>query len=201
MRKYTLFGYHNELQDFAVDFLKMKGHVIESIDSTDPRKYMSKNLLMMGDFNSELLVEILPKVRVVVYVGNSEEVKEILRNFAEEKDAGAIIKSNTIIGDVEVYKGDKKLIEIYSSLINSELELVNKFLVGDSGPKISRMARYLTQFLNNRNSSLFDHENISELRPLYNAFRSYRDKADDDSLKMTKEEFLTIFKKYNPNGN
>ena len=201
MRKYTLFGYHNEIQDFAVDFLKMKGHVIETIDSSDAKKYMSKNLLIMGDIDIELLSAVLPKVRVIVYVGSDEEVKVILRSFAEEKDIKLIVSNNTISGEIEVYKDEKKIIEIYSSFIFSELELITKYLIGDTGPKVSRLARYLSQFFMNRSQATFDHPIVRQLADMHEAFKNYRDHADDNELIMTKEDFLNIYNKHDPNGN
>ena len=197
MRKYTVIGSDSELKSYAVEFLKMGGYECVNTDETVAKKFLSKTVLLIGNVDLDFLRDICSWVRVLVYVGNDEEVKDIIRGIVEEKDIPVRIKDNGISGGVEVYYNDNKTFEIYSSIIYSEFEMVNKYLL-KFGPKISLLVRYISQYMLSRNTASFDYSELSDLKPLHIAFQNYSKEKIADNIRFEQEELINLFNTYRP---
>lgn len=199
MRKYTKFGTFERINDVAVEMMKMSGYSVTDISHEEikPNHFQMKTVIAMGNIDIDLFKEILPKVRVLVYVGNDEEIKAAILEYVTEKDIPKRIDNNGISGTVEAWYDATKTFEVYSSLIFSDLELICKY-ISDNGPKISALVRYISQIELQRNATVFDHSNIRDLEPMVYTFFDYHENCVDNDQVYDKEELLKIYDKFNP---
>lgn len=199
MRKYTKFGTFDRIHEVAAELMKMEGYSVKDIEHEEIKAshYQMKTVIAMGNIDIAFLKEILPKVRVLVYVGNDEEVKDAILEYVTEKDIPKRIDNTGISGSVEAWYNETNTYEIYSSIVFSDLELSCKYISGN-GPKISSLCRYISQVEFGRNSTVFDHSNIRDLEPMVENFYFYHETCIEQGQKYDKERLLEIYKNYNP---
>lgn len=193
MRKYTQLGEMNKLQKIAIGFMKTNGFEVSEIDELVSNKFMMKTIIAMGDLDIQLLREILPKVRTFVYVGNNEEVKSVIAEYVAEKDIPLAMNKESIAASIDVWYNDVKTIEVYSSSIYSELELVNKFICV-FGPKIQALSRLISQVELNRDTAPFDHLDLRQIEMLHEKFMEYFELKE----MMDSDELIEIYNMFKP---
>lgn len=191
-------GVFENIHNFTVEILKMQGkNEISEIEETDARKYLSKTVLAMGNIDVDFLKEIITRVRAIIYIGNDEEVKNVIRDYTKEKDIRQTVHNETMSTVIEAWYNPQKTFEIYSSVIYSEMELANKYMM-NTGPKFSLLAKYISQIELVRNTALFDHDNYDDLKPLYTKFCDYHGTKMINEESYVYEELLEIFEENKP---
>ena len=199
MRKYTVIGEKNRIQKLAFEFLKMESENTEEILEENPKKFLNKHVLLLGSVNLPFLKEILQKVRTLVYIGNDERIKETILEYVAEKDIPIKIDQQEMFsGTINVFYNNIKTIEIYSSFIYTELELICKYILQLSGTKVMLLAKYISQYFTNRTSEIFDHKKIDELEALYSNTMDYIDHMEENKEVLVKEELIEIYQTYKP---
>lgn len=199
MRKYTVIGEKNRIQKLAFEFLKMESENTEEILEENPKKFLNKHVLLLGSVNLPFLKEILQKVRTLVYIGNDERIKETILEYVAEKDIPMKIDQQEMFsGTINVFYNNIKTIEIYSSFIYTELELICKYILQLSGTKVMLLAKYISQYFTNRTSEIFDHKRIDELEALYSNTMDYIDHMEENKEVLVKEDLLEIYQTYKP---
>lgn len=199
MRKYTVIGEKNRIQKLAFEFLKMESENTEEILEENPKKFLNKHVLLLGSVNLPFLKEILQKVRTLVYIGNDERIKETILEYVAEKDIPIKIDQQEMFsGTINVFYNNIKTIEIYSSFIYTELELICKYILQLSGTKVMLLAKYISQYFTNRTSEIFDHKRIDELEALYSNTMDYIDHMEENKEVLVKEDLLEIYQTYKP---
>ena len=199
MRKYTVIGEKNRIQKLAFEFLKMESENTEEILEENPKKFLNKHVLLLGSVNIPFLKEILQKVRTLVYIGNDERIKETILEYVAEKDIPIKIDQQEMFsGTINVFYNNIKTIEIYSSFIYTELELICKYILQLSGTKVMLLAKYISQYFTNRTSEIFDHKKIDELEALYSNTMDYIDHMEENKEVLVKEELIEIYQTYKP---
>lgn len=199
MRKYTVIGEKNRIQKLAFEFLKMESENTEEILEENPKKFLNKHVLLLGSVNLPFLKEILQKVRTLVYIGNDERIKETILEYVAEKDIPIKIDQQEMFsGTINVFYNNIKTIEIYSSFIYTELELICKYILQLSGTKVMLLAKYISQYFTNRTSEIFDHKRIDELEALYSNTMDYIDHMEENKEVLVKEDLIEIYQTYKP---
>lgn len=199
MRKYTVIGEKNRIQKLAFEFLKMESENTEEILEENSKKFLNKHVLLLGSVNILFLKEILQKVRTLVYIGNDEKIKETILEYVSEKDIPIKIDQQEMFsGTINVFYNNIKTIEIYSSFIYTELELICKYILQLSGTKVMLLAKYISQYFTNRTSEIFDHKRIDELEALYSNTMDYIDHMEENKEVLVKEDLLEIYQTYKP---
>lgn len=199
MRKYTVIGEKNRIQKLAFEFLKMESENTEEILEENSKKFLNKHVLLLGSVNLPFLKEILQKVRTFVYIGNDERIKETILEYVAEKDIPIKIDQQEMFsGTINVFYNNIKTIEIYSSFIYTELELICKYILQLSGTKVMLLAKYISQYFTNRTSEIFDHKRIDELEALYSNTMDYIDHMEENKEVLVKEDLLEIYQTYKP---
>lgn len=199
MRKYTVIGEKNRIQKLAFEFLKMESENTEEILEENSKKFLNKHVLLLGSVNLPFLKEILQKVRTLVYIGNDERIKETILEYVAEKDIPIKIDQQEMFsGTINVFYNNIKTIEIYSSFIYTELELICKYILQLSGTKVMLLAKYISQYFTNRTSEIFDHKRIDELEALYSNTMDYIDHMEENKEVLVKEDLLEIYQTYKP---
>lgn len=199
MRKYTVIGEKNRIQKLAFEFLKMESENTEEILEENSKKFLNKHVLLLGSVNLPFLKEILQKVRTLVYIGNDEKIKETILEYVAEKDIPMKIDQQEMFsGTINVFYNNIKTIEIYSSFIYTELELICKYILQLSGTKVMLLAKYISQYFTNRTSEIFDHKRIDELEALYSNTMDYIDHMEENKEVLVKEDLLEIYQTYKP---
>ena len=199
MRKYTVIGEKNRIQKLAFEFLKMESENTEEILEENPKKFLNKHVLLLGSVNIPFLKEILQKVRTLVYIGNDERIKETILEYVAEKDIPIKIDQQEMFsGTINVFYNNIKTIEIYSSFIYTELELICKYILQLSGTKVMLLAKYISQYFTNRTSEIFDHKKIDELEALYSNTMDYIDHMEENKEVLVKEDLIEIYQTYKP---
>ena len=199
MRKYTVIGEKNRIQKLAFEFLKMESENTEEILEENPKKFLNKHVLLLGSVNIPFLKEILQKVKTLVYIGNDERIKETILEYVAEKDIPMKIDQQEMFsGTINVFYNNIKTIEIYSSFIYTELELICKYILQLSGTKVMLLAKYISQYFTNRTSEIFDHKRIDELEALYSNTMDYIDHMEENKEVLVKEDLLEIYQTYKP---
>mgnify|MGYP003617871787 FL=1 len=199
MRKYTVIGEKNRIQKLAFEFLKMESENTEEILEENPKKFLNKHVLLLGSVNIPFLKEILQKVRTLVYIGNDERIKETILEYVAEKDILMKIDQQEMFsGTINVFYNNIKTIEIYSSFIYTELELICKYILQLSGTKVMLLAKYISQYFTNRTSEIFDHKKIDELEALYSNTMDYIDHMEENKEVLVKEDLIEIYQTYKP---
>lgn len=199
MRKYTVIGEKNRIQKLAFEFLKMESENTEEILEENSKKFLNKHVLLLGSVNLPFLKEILQKVRTLVYIGNDERIKETILEYVAEKDIPIKIDQQEMFsGTINVFYNNIKTIEIYSSFIYTELELICKYILQLSGTKVMLLAKYISQYFTNRTSEIFDHKRIDELEALYSNTMDYIDHMEKNKEVLVKEDLLEIYQTYKP---
>lgn len=199
MRKYTVIGEKNRIQKLAFEFLKMESENTEEILEENSKKFLNKHVLLLGSVNLPFLKEILQKVRTLVYIGNDERIKETILEYVSEKDIPIKIDQQEMFsGTINVFYNNIKTIEIYSSFIYTELELICKYILQLSGTKVMLLAKYISQYFTNRTSEIFDHKRIDELEALYSNTMDYIDHMEKNKEVLVKEDLLEIYQTYKP---
>ena len=199
MRKYTVIGEKNRIQKLAFEFLKMESENTEEILEENPKKFLNKHVLLLGSVNLPFLKEILQKVRTLVYIGNDERIKETILEYVAEKDIPIKIDQQEMFsGTINVFYNNIKTIEIYSSFIYTELELICKYILQLSGTKVMLLAKYISQYFTNRTSEIFDHKKIDELEALYSNTMDYIDHMEENKEVLVKEDLIEIYQTYKP---
>lgn len=199
MRKYTVIGEKNRIQKLAFEFLKMESENTEEILEENSKKFLNKHVLLLGSVNLPFLKEILQKVRTLVYIGNDERIKETILEYVSEKDIPIKIDQQEMFsGTINVFYNNIKTIEIYSSFIYTELELICKYILQLSGTKVMLLAKYISQYFTNRTSEIFDHKRIDELEALYSNTMDYIDHMEENKEVLVKEDLLEIYQTYKP---
>ena len=197
MRKYTVIGEKNRIQKLAFEFLKMESENTEEILEENSKKFLNKHVLLLGSVNLPFLKEILQKVRTLVYIGNDERIKETILEYVSEKDIPIKIDQQEMFsGTINVFYNNIKTIEIYSSFIYTELELICKYILQLSGTKVMLLAKYISQYFTNRTSEIFDHKRIDELEALYSNTMDYIDHMEENKEVLVKEDLLEIYQTY-----
>lgn len=199
MRKYTVIGEKNRIQKLAFEFLKMESENTEEILEENSKKFLNKHVLLLGSVNLPFLKEILQKVRTLVYIGNDERIKETILEYVAEKDIPMKIDQQEMFsGTINVFYNNIKTIEIYSSFIYTELELICKYILQLSGTKVMLLAKYISQYFTNRTSEIFDHKRIDELEALYSNTMDYIDHMEENKEVLVKEDLIEIYQTYKP---
>ena len=199
MRKYTVIGEKNRIQKLAFEFLKMESENTEEILEENPKKFLNKHVLLLGSVNIPFLKEILQKVKTLVYIGNDERIKETILEYVAEKDIPMKIDQQEMFsGTINVFYNNIKTIEIYSSFIYTELELICKYILQLSGTKVMLLAKYISQYFTNRTSEIFDHKRIDELEALYSNTMDYIDHMEENKEVLVKEDLIEIYQTYKP---
>ena len=199
MRKYTVIGEKNRIQKLAFEFLKMESENTEEILEENSKKFLNKHVLLLGSVNIPFLKEILQKVKTLVYIGNDERIKETILEYVAEKDIPMKIDQQEMFsGTINVFYNNIKTIEIYSSFIYTELELICKYILQLSGTKVMLLAKYISQYFTNRTSEIFDHKRIDELEALYSNTMDYIDHMEENKEVLVKEDLLEIYQTYKP---
>ena len=199
MRKYTVIGEKNRIQKLAFEFLKMESENTEEILEENSKKFLNKHVLLLGSVNIPFLKEILQKVRTLVYIGNDERIKETILEYVAEKDIPMKIDQQEMFsGTINVFYNNIKTIEIYSSFIYTELELICKYILQLSGTKVMLLAKYISQYFTNRTSEIFDHKRIDELEALYSNTMDYIDHMEENKEVLVKEDLIEIYQTYKP---
>lgn len=199
MRKYTVIGEKNRIQKLAFEFLKMESENTEEILEENSKKFLNKHVLLLGSVNLPFLKEILQKVRTLVYIGNDERIKETILEYVSEKDIPIKIDQQEMFsGTINVFYNNIKTIEIYSSFIYTELELICKYILQLSGTKVMLLAKYISQYFTNRTSEIFDHKRIDELEALYSNTMDYIDHMEENKEVLVKEDLIEIYQTYKP---
>lgn len=199
MRKYTVIGEKNRIQKLAFEFLKMESENTEEILEENSKKFLNKHVLLLGSVNIPFLKEILQKVRTLVYIGNDEKIKETILEYVAEKDIPMKIDQQEMFsGTINVFYNNIKTIEIYSSFIYTELELICKYILQLSGTKVMLLAKYISQYFTNRTSEIFDHKRIDELEALYSNTMDYIDHMEENKEVLVKEDLIEIYQTYKP---
>ena len=199
MRKYTVIGEKNRIQKLAFEFLKMESEITEEILEENSKKFLNKHVLLLGSVNLPFLKEILQKVRTLVYIGNDERIKETILEYVAEKDIPIKIDQQEMFsGTINVFYNNIKTIEIYSSFIYTELELICKYILQLSGTKVMLLAKYISQYFTNRTSEIFDHKRIDELEALYSNTMDYIDHMEENKEVLVKEDLIEIYQTYKP---
>lgn len=199
MRKYTVIGEKNRIQKLAFEFLKMESENTEEILEENSKKFLNKHVLLLGSVNIPFLKEILQKVKTLVYIGNDEKIKETILEYVAEKDIPMKIDQQEMFsGTINVFYNNIKTIEIYSSFIYTELELICKYILQLSGTKVMLLAKYISQYFTNRTSEIFDHKRIDELEALYSNTMDYIDHMEENKEVLVKEDLLEIYQTYKP---
>lgn len=199
MRKYTVIGEKNRIQKLAFEFLKMESENTEEILEENSKKFLNKHVLLLGSVNLPFLKEILQKVRTLVYIGNDERIKETILEYVAEKDIPIKIDQQEMFsGTINVFYNNIKTIEIYSSFIYTELELICKYILQLSGTKVMLLAKYISQYFTNRTSEIFDHKRIDELEALYSNTMDYIDHMEENKEVLVKEDLIEIYQTYKP---
>lgn len=199
MRKYTVIGEKNRIQKLAFEFLKMESENTEEILEENSKKFLNKHVLLLGSVNIPFLKEILQKVKTLVYIGNDEKIKETILEYVAEKDIPIKIDQQEMFsGTINVFYNNIKTIEIYSSFIYTELELICKYILQLSGTKVMLLAKYISQYFTNRTSEIFDHKRIDELEALYSNTMDYIDHMEENKEVLVKEDLLEIYQTYKP---
>lgn len=199
MRKYTVIGEKNRIQKLAFEFLKMESENTEEILEENSKKFLNKHVLLLGSVNLPFLKEILQKVRTLVYIGNDERIKETILEYVSEKDIPMKIDQQEMFsGTINVFYNNIKTIEIYSSFIYTELELICKYILQLSGTKVMLLAKYISQYFTNRTSEIFDHKRIDELEALYSNTMDYIDHMEENKEVLVKEDLIEIYQTYKP---
>ena len=199
MRKYTVIGEKNRIQKLAFEFLKMESENTEEILEENSKKFLNKHVLLLGSVNLPFLKEILQKVRTLVYIGNDEKIKETILEYVAEKDIPIKIDQQEMFsGTINVFYNNIKTIEIYSSFIYTELELICKYILQLSGTKVMLLAKYISQYFTNRTSEIFDHKRIDELEALYSNTMDYIDHMEENKEVLVKEDLIEIYQTYKP---
>lgn len=199
MRKFTRVGVYERIHEFTAQLLQMEEKNKVEVVDPDPKKFLSKTILVMGNVDVDFFKEIIARVRSVIYIGNDQEIIDVIVNYTLEKDIPLVVSNSTLSQDIRAWYNAHKTLEIYSSSIFSEMELANKYLV-NTGPNFSLLVKYISQMELMRNTAVFDHDNFEELKPLYAQFNEYHDaktNADPPEL-YNQEELLEIFNKYRP---
>ena len=199
MRKYTVIGEKNRIQKLAYEFLKMESENTEEILEENSKKFLNKHVLLLGSVNLPFLKEILQKVRTLVYIGNDERIKETILEYVAEKDIPIKIDQQEMFsGTINVFYNNIKTIEIYSSFIYTELELICKYILQLSGTKVMLLAKYISQYFTNRTSEIFDHKRIDELEALYSNTMDYIDHMEENKEVLVKKDLIEIYQTYKP---
>ena len=199
MRKYTVIGEKNRIQKLAFEFLKMESENTEEILEENSKKFLNKHVLLLGSVNLPFLKEILQKVKTLVYIGNDERIKETILEYVAEKDIPIKIDQQEMFsGTINVFYNNIKTIEIYSSFIYTELELICKYILQLSGTKVMLLAKYISQYFTNRTSEIFDHKRIDELEALYSNTMDYIDHMEENKEVLVKEDLIEIYQTYKP---
>ena len=199
MRKYTVIGEKNRIQKLAFEFLKMESENTEEILEENSKKFLNKHVLLLGSVNIPFLKEILQKVKTLVYIGNDEKIKETILEYVAEKDIPMKIDQQEMFsGTINVFYNNIKTIEIYSSFIYTELELICKYILQLSGTKVMLLAKYISQYFTNRTSEIFDHKKIDELEALYSNTMDYIDHMEENKEVLVKEDLIEIYQTYKP---
>lgn len=199
MRKYTVIGEKNRIQKLAFEFLKMESENTEEILEENSKKFLNKHVLLLGSVNIPFLKEILQKVKTLVYIGNDERIKETILEYVAEKDIPMKIDQQEMFsGTINVFYNNIKTIEIYSSFIYTELELICKYILQLSGTKVMLLAKYISQYFTNRTSEIFDHKRIDELEALYSNTMDYIDHMEENKEVLVKEDLIEIYQTYKP---
>ena len=138
-------------------------------------------------------------MRTLVYIGNDEKIKETILEYVAEKDIPMKIDQQEMFsGTINVFYNNIKTIEIYSSFIYTELELICKYILQLSGTKVMLLAKYISQYFTNRTSEIFDHKRIDELEALYSNTMDYIDHMEENKEVLVKEDLLEIYQTYKP---
>ena len=189
----------NRIQKLAFEFLKMESENTEEILEENSKKFLNKHVLLLGSVNLPFLKEILQKVRTLVYIGNDEKIKETILEYVAEKDIPMKIDQQEMFsGTINVFYNNIKTIEIYSSFIYTELELICKYILQLSGTKVMLLAKYISQYFTNRTSEIFDHKRIDELEALYSNTMDYIDHMEENKEVLVKEDLIEIYQTYKP---
>lgn len=194
MRKLTTIGVFENIHHYTAELLKMQGKntVSEIEEKTDARKYLSKSVLVMGNVNVNFLKDVMPRARAIIYIGNDDEVKTAIRNYAIEKDIPQQVENVSLSATIESWYSPLKTLEIYSSVIFSEMELANKYMM-NTGPLFSLLVKYISQIELVRNTAIFDHDNYDDLKDLHKAFNDYHEKKIAAGENYDQDELLDIF--------
>ncbi len=202
MRNYTLFGVRDFMSEVSLELLKMSGHGVSLIsdEKFDPRKFMSKTVILFGNLSPEDLLNlqsILSRIKTLVYVGVNGAEKNLIMDYIEEKDIPVIVENPGISSSIGAYYNNRQVFELYTSSVFSPIELVSKYLT-DCGPKLCLMMRYLSQVKTGRVMDGFDHHDLRDLMDLEYEFTSYHDDCLNSNKTYDREELLEIFKKTKP---
>ena len=198
MRNLVRVGVFENIQEFTIELLRMQGKIeIEEIVGNDARKYLMKDVLAMGNIDTEFFSNIITRARSIIYIGNDQEIMNIIRNYAEEKDIPSQVNNENLSSSIQAWYKPSKSLEIYSSAIYSEMELANKYMM-NTGPKFSLLVRYISQIELVRNTAIFDQEDYSKIRPMYDKFLKHHETIKAESKKYDEEYLLEIYEELRP---
>ena len=194
-RKYTLLGEFMFLENVALKMMQLKEYETSRVEQgKSVNSYMNKTVLAMGEIDKEELAAILPKVRVLVYIGNDHEVRNIITEFCEEKDLCKNIDNVTIGSGIEVWSNDKFTIEVYTSMNFSTLELLGKYIL-KSGPKLFTLMKYVSQIVMQRSSLAFD-VSLGDIRSGYDNFLKYHEDCEEKGIPYDEQELIKLSKNF-----
>lgn len=200
MRKFTKVGTFERIHEYTAELLQMQGkNSVEEIEELDARKFLSKTVLAMGNIDTDFLKEIITRARTIVYIGNDQEVKDVIIQFAAEKDIPQMVDNSGLSYSIQAWYNPQKTFEIYSSDIFSEMELANKYLM-NTGPNFGLLVKYISQIELVRNTAVFDHDNFDDLKLIYSKFSEYHDNKTMAVPRETydEQELLDLFNEYRP---
>jgi hypothetical protein len=194
MIKMTKLGEWQNIHQYTGKILESYGYHLEEIENGTAKNFMLKSVLAMGDIDIELLKEILSKVRSLIYIGESWDVKEAIAQFCIEKDIPEAMNKITFTSEVIVYRNNLKTIQIYSSHVFSEMELASKYMAYN-GTKIVNLIKYVSQIELQRTSAPFDAE-LDEIKGMYNAFIDYYHECEE--TKLDPDKLIQIYETHKP---
>lgn len=196
MIKMTKLGEWQNIHKYTGKILESFGYKLEEIEDATVKNFMLKDVLLMGDVDIEFLKGVLSRVRGLIYIGDSIEIKEVIAQFCIEKDIAVAMNKNTFTSEITVYRNKLKSIQVYSSNVFSEMEIASKYLAY-TGTKISTLIKYISQIELQRDTISFDAD-LDEIKEMHLAFVEYYDKCDLEKKDFDQEKLLEIYETHKP---
>lgn len=196
MIKITKFGEWQNIHNYTGKILESYGYKLEAIPNATSKNFMSKSVLAMGFIDIEFLKEILPKIRSLIYIGENQEVKDVIIDFCIRKDIPEAMSKNSFTSSVTVYRNNLQTLQIYSSNVFSEMELASKYMAYN-GTKIVNLIKYVSQVELQRTSAPFDAD-LNEIKGLHKEFVRYYEECEMSEENLDPDELIRIYEIYKP---
>lgn len=200
MKKITIFD--SIEPSFEIDIAKklvaMRHEIseLEGQDRLNAKKYFTKNVLVLGDpSDQEFVKSLVSQAKWFTHIGWDINNSLAVESYTEEKGIPKVDIAIGILDYAGAWSSDSngKIIETYQSTLYTIPELVTKYYTKPN-VKVSKLIRYVSQVYKNRNRANFDHFNIDELQPIYDAFIKYNESNDA----YNEEELIQIYNQYEP---